>query len=195
MCGRYYVEAEDQTEELQKIIDEAQRRSRAQVKTGEIFPTDVAPVIARNRNGERAPFAMRFGYALTKGLIVNARSETADEKPLFRDGMRHRRCLVPASWYFEWEKRGKEKIKYAIAPETVGGGLLRMAGLYRLEPGTRAASFVILTREAAGEIAFIHDRMPVIVNRALEGAWLDTQNDPREVLMACGETMAFRAAV
>ncbi len=66
-----------------------------------------------------------------------------------------RRCLIPASGYYEWEKRGKEKIKYAIRPE--GARLLYMAGIYRIEKG--APVFTILTREVALGIAFIHDRM------------------------------------
>ena len=192
MCGRYYVEAEDQTEELQKIIDEAQRRSRESVKTGEVRPTDLAAVVANNKSGEPTPFAMSWGYMLNSKPIINARSETTADKPLFKDGMAQRRCLVPASWYFEWEKRGKEKIKYAIAPERQG--LLTMAGIYRIEPDTRTASFVILTRDAASGIAFIHDRMPVILSGELGRAWFDPHNDPREILVACEEKMAFRVA-
>ena len=189
MCGRYYVEAEDQTEELQRIIDEAQRRSKEPIKTGEVFPSDLAAVVANNRNGEPTPFAMRWGYALPNTRIINARSETAADKPLFKDGMARRRCLVPASWYFEWEKRGKEKIKYAIAP--AGADMIYLAGIYKVEPHP---SFVILTREAAPGIDFIHDRMPAILPCEMRCHWLDPKNDPREMLAACAENMAYRTA-
>ena len=176
----------------EKIIDEAQRRSREPVKTGEVCPTDLAAVVANNKSGEPTPFAMRWGYMLNKKPIINARSETAAEKSLFKDGMTQRRCLIPASWYFEWEKRGKDRIKYAIAPE--GAGLIYLAGTYRKESDTGAASFVILTRPAAPGIAFIHDRMPAILSVELGRAWLDPHNDPREILAACEERMAFRVA-
>lgn len=192
MCGRYYVAEEDQTVELQRIIDEAQRRSREPVKTGEVFPTDLAAVVANNRNGAPTPFAMRWGYMLNRKPIINARSETATDKPLFKDGMAQRRCLVPASWYFEWEKRGKDRIKYAIAPESAG--MIYLAGIYRKEPDAGTAAFVILTRPVAQSIAFIHDRMPAILSVELGRAWLDPHNDPREILAACEERMAFRVA-
>ena len=108
MCGRYYIESEDSTLELLAIIDEVNRKSKAgPVKMGEIFPTDVAPVIANNRSQKQAAFAMRWGYSMgdDRRPIINARSETAASKPMFNDGMVHRRCLVPASYYYEWQVR------------------------------------------------------------------------------------------
>ena len=106
MCGRYYIPDEDSAAELHEIIEQINRRANAGpvVKTGEIAPSDVAPVLANNRNLAATPFAMRWGYRLGGGkLLFNARSETADAKALFREGLRQRRCLVPAAHYFEWE--------------------------------------------------------------------------------------------
>ena len=106
MCGRYYVPDEDSAADLREIIEQINRRANAGpvVKTGEIAPSDVAPVLANNRNLAATPFAMRWGYSLGGGkLLFNARSETADAKALFREGLRQRRCLVPAAHYFEWE--------------------------------------------------------------------------------------------
>ncbi len=154
MCGRYYIPDEDSAAELQEIIEQINRRANAGpvVKTGEIAPSDVAPVLANNRNLAATPFAMRWGYRLGNGkLLFNARSETADAKALFRDGMRQRRCLVPAAHYFEWEKRGKDRIKYAIRPG--GASVMYMAGIYRLENDMPV--FTILTREPAAAISFI----------------------------------------
>ena len=136
MCGRYYVPDDDSAAELHEIIEQINRRVNAGpvVKTGEIAPSDVAPVLANNRNLAATPFARRWGYRLGDGkLLFNARSETADAKALFREGMRQRRCLVPAAHYFEWEKRGKDRIKYAIRP--VGASVMYMAGIYRIENG------------------------------------------------------------
>ena len=105
MCGRYYIAEEDCAAELQKIIEQLNRRG-AEVKTGEIYPTDTVPVLANNKSMVITPFAMKWGYTLPDGKqIINARSETAADKPLFRDGMLQRRCLIPATNYFEWEKR------------------------------------------------------------------------------------------
>ena len=116
MCGRYYIPEEDSAEELRAIIDEVNRKNKgAPIKKGEIRPTDVAPVLANNRAMIPSAFAMKWGYSLPDGKVVfNARSESASSRPMFQDGMAQRRCLVPAAYYFEWEKRGREKIKYAI---------------------------------------------------------------------------------
>ena len=164
MCGRYYIEEEDMAKALGKSIEALNRRSAGEkpVKTaGEIFPTDLVPVIANNRNMQPTVFAMEWGYTLPDGRrIINARSETAHEKGMFKDGLKNRRCLIPASNYYEWEKRDKEKIKYDIC--RADSETLYMAGLYRIE-GNKAV-FTILTREPAESIAFIHDRMPVILS-------------------------------
>ena len=160
MCGRYYVEPESSSE-LLELIAEAKRKSD-EVKTGEVFPSDTAAVIANNRQLKPTVFPMRWGFERRGGgLVINARSETAAEKQLFRESAQLRRCLIPASCYFEWERRADDKVKYAIRPK--GKELLYLGGLYtKPEPGALPC-FTILTREAADGISFIHDRMPVIV--------------------------------
>ena len=178
MCGRYELGMDD--EALLEIVDELKRRAGLEdVKlSGEVFPTDVVPVIARGRSGGVSVFPMKWGYALPDGKIaINARSETAIERALFKDGMLHRRCLIPATNYYEWEKRGRERVKYAIRP---GGRILYMAGIYRME--NERPEFVILTRDAAPGIQFIHNRMPVMFSEDVKDAWLDRNSDPEEVL-------------
>ena len=112
---------------------------------------------------------MEWGYRMEDGRrLINARLETAAQKPTFRDGMRSRRCLMPMSAYYEWERRGNDRVKYRISPKA--DGLSCLAGVYRLEEdGPR---FAVLTMEAADELAFIHDRMPVLVPYAAREAWL-----------------------
>ena len=192
MCGRYYIPDEDSAAELKEIIDQINRRHNAGpvLKTGEIAPSDTAPVLANNRSLMVTPFAMKWGYTMINGkLVFNARSETASEKPLFRDGMTQRRCLVPAAHYFEWEKRGREKIKYAIKPADVS--VLYMAGIYRIENGIPV--FSILTREPASSISFIHDRMPVILPRELTTDWLNLRFKAEEVLRSATLDISFSA--
>ena len=162
MCSRYWIAADDDGE-LAKIIAALNRKGAPEnVKTsGEIFPSDTVPVVANNRQLKAQPFAMRWGYSFPDGHpIINARSETAQTKPLFQDGMRRRRCLIPAKCYFEWERRDKERIKYAIRP--AHGRILYFAGIYHWEQHSKATfpTFAILTQQAAPEIAFIHERMP-----------------------------------
>ncbi|MBQ8987290.1 MAG: SOS response-associated peptidase [Lachnospiraceae bacterium] len=180
MCGRYFIDDGIDSEELYQIIDEVNRKSEeSSVKTsGEIFPTDVVPVIAMNRGLSRMPFAMSWGYSLPNGKTVfNARSETAAVKPMFRDGMAQRRCAVPATNYFEWE-HGKVKTKFAIKPSDQD--MFYMAGIYRFE-GHKPV-FSILTRNPAKNIEFIHDRMPFILPRDMVNDWIDPKYKAEDIL-------------
>ncbi len=193
MCGRYYIETEDSTLELMAIIDEVNRKSKAgSVKTGEIFPTDVVPVIANSKAQRQAGFPMRWGYSMgdDRRPIINARSETAATKPMFKDGMLQRRCVVPASHYFEWEQRDGKKIKHAI--RQTGSEMLYMAGIYRIEHGV-APVFTILTKAAADSIAFIHDRMPVILPTGAVDDWLNIRFDANEVIRAAVQDVEYFA--
>ena len=187
MCGRYYIREEDSASDLQEIIDQLNRKGQT-VKTGEIFPSDTVPVIANSKSMQPSPFAMPWGFTMPDGkLIINARSETAAENPMFRDGMQQRRCLLPASHYFEWEKRQREKIKYAIKPS--GSDMLFMAGLYRIE-GNKAR-FTILTSTPADSISFIHDRMPVILPKEAMRDWLNLKYSATDILRAAMATVEF----
>jgi len=193
MCGRYYIPEEDAAAELMEIIDQINRKHNAGpvIKTGEIAPTDTAPVLANNRSLNVTPFAMKWGYTMSNGMLVfNARSEEAAEKPLFRDGMAQRRCLVPAAHYYEWEKIGKQKVKYAIKP--TDSEILYMAGIYRIENGTPV--FSILTREPANSISFIHDRMPVILPREMMNDWLNPRFNANEVLQSAVLDISYNLA-
>ena len=138
---------------------------------------------------------------------------------MFSGAMQSRRCLIPCSWYFEWETRDAQqsllddmpslqiqaagqtirgkaknptKIKYAIRPKTPG--IIYLAGIYRYEENQKLPVLSILTREPAPEISFIHDRMPVIFSDKLHGQWLDRAADPMEVLKLCEKEMAYRQA-
>ena len=173
MCGRYRLDADQR--DMEEIIRALNRREEKlgadkPVKTsGDLHPGDRVPALCRGRSGGIGAFAMEWGYRMEDGRrLINARLETAAQKPTFRDGMQNRRCLMPMSAYYEWERRGNDRVKYRIAPKAEG--LSCLAGVYRLEEdGPR---FAVLTMEAADELAFIHDRMPVLVPYAAREAWL-----------------------
>ena len=173
MCGRYVIDIGRNIDLWQAIYDALAGPEGGPV-SGEIRPGDTAPVICRSRSGKPAAFMMEWGWRLDDGRrLINIRSETAGEKAIFRESLRLRRCVVPASHYFEWERRGGEKTKYAIGPSD--GSPLFMAGLYRTD-GNRT-TFAIMTREPAQNIAFIHDRMPVILSTEQAADWLDPSKD------------------
>jgi putative SOS response-associated peptidase YedK len=95
---------------------------------------------------------------------INARSETAASKPAFRSAFKHRRCLIPASGFFEWEKKGKAKQPYLFSLR--GGGPFAFAGLWECWSGPHGdgrETCTILTTEANDLVRPFHQRMPVIL--------------------------------
>lgn len=197
MCGRYYIAEDDMTEEMARIIEEINRKKTPEgMKTsGEIFPSDIVPVLANSRQQDVQPFAMRWGYTFPNSKpVINARAETAAIKPMFKDGMKQRRCLIPATHYYEWEHRGRQSIKYAIRPER--SKMLYLAGVYHLEKhdDVIVPTFTVLTREASPGISFIHDRMPVILPSDVITDWLDSRNDAVEVIQAAMLDMEYHPA-
>ena len=197
MCCRYWT---DESPELRPIVEEMNRsplmkkwQDKAKVKSyGEIFPTDVVPVIAPNRSGLRTVYPMKWGYS-GKSLLMNARSETAAEKLTFREDWVRHRCIVPASWYFEWEhypgSDGKKHTgdKYMIHPKD--SAVTWLCGLYRIENGLPV--FVILTREPGEALRFLHDRMPLIMPEELVTEWIRPDRKPEELLPRALTDMDF----
>jgi putative SOS response-associated peptidase YedK len=113
-------------------------------------------------------------------LIINARSDGVLEKPAFRNAMRYRRCIVPASGFYEWKRQGRHKQPYWIKPRA--GGPIGFAGLWETwadRDGGEIDSACIITVDANGTVRPIHDRMPAILAPADFQAWL-TAADPEE---------------
>ena len=200
MCCRYWT---DKSPELRAIVEEMNRsplvakwqKTTGITTYGEIRPTNVVPVIAPDRSGNRAVFPMKWGFS-GKSLLLNARVETAGTKPTFRDAWAKHRCIVPASWYFEWEHlrgndgRTKTGDKYMIQPKD--SAITWLCGLYRIEDGFPV--FVILTREPGEEIRFIHDRMPLILPEDLTSAWIRPETRPEELLPSALTDMMYEKA-
>ena len=201
MCSRYWT---DESPELRPIVEEMRKsplvdkwHKKTKVKTyGEMRPTDVVPVIAPNRHGERAVFPMKWGFT-GKSLLINARVETAAVKPTFKEAWQRHRCIIPASWYFEWEHRigndGRKYTgdKYMLQPR--GSSVTWLCGLYRIEEGLPV--FVVLTREPGEEIRFLHDRMPLILPQDLVGEWIRPGANPEELVQEALTDMMFEKAV
>lgn len=193
MCGRYYIDADDSSEQLRRIIEEINRtqadtEAHAMMKSGEIFPTNIVPVVGRN-----GPTLMKWGYAGYGNRVINARSETAFTKPMFRRSLMERRCLIPARGYFEWKRNstgGKTKQKFALYRADKP---LFMAGLWHEEQGETLPVFVILTRDAVPTMAHIHDRMPLILTDDTCGEWLRQDADMGLMMHRSIEELEFCA--
>jgi putative SOS response-associated peptidase YedK len=185
MCGRYYIEIDNS--EFRSIISEVEKSIA--IRSGEIYPTNIAPVLSPSGTMT----AMRWGFPKFdgKGEIINARSETAAEKNMFRRPFIEGRCLIPASWYFEWEKRGTKKVKYAFA--NVNKDPLWLAGLSKTDFNTGISYYVVLTRPAWSEISFIHDRMPVILPKESHDDWL-FGHDPTATMKSAVNEVSYELA-
>ena len=168
MCGRYILYSDSEMQDIRDIIDEVNRKVNGEVKTGEIFPTDYAPVLIQHEDKPQ-PELLKWGYPgfNGKGVIINARSETAAEKPMFRNSMVSRRCIIPSTGFYEWSHDGKKQKYQFNLPDMQS---LYMAGLYSEFNGQQC--FIILTTEANQSMAEIHSRMPVVLNQTETALWL-----------------------
>ncbi|SMC48367.1 SOS response-associated peptidase [Papillibacter cinnamivorans] len=176
MCGRYILPADRDIQEIREILDEINRKYKdTRVSLGEIYPTNTAPVLLSGAEGDLSPRPMTWGFPQWKGpgVIINARSETALQKPTFRRAFLSRRCVVPSAGFFEWSKKEgapkKEKYLFTLPGEP----MLYMAGLYDESP-EGLPRFVILTTAANPSVAEIHSRMPVVLRKSELPSW--TQN-------------------
>ena len=169
--------ADPDLKEIREILEEVQRKNET-FKTGEIFPTDQAPILIQKQN-RVTPEAVAWGFPhrYNKGVIINARVETVQERPLFRSCLPARRCVIPSTGFFEWS-HDANKVKYRF--NLPGTDVLYMAGLYNEFEGERR--FVILTTAENFSMQDVHDRMPVVLDEDAKGRWLENTPDAMELL-------------
>jgi putative SOS response-associated peptidase YedK len=146
-----------------------------------IAPTEPALILRVNAGAMRELALVRWGLipSWVKDpreftTLINARSETASEKPSFRGAMRHRRCLVPTDGFYEWTGRPGAKQPHLI--RKMGGGVFALAGLWEHwlgADGSELETMAILTTAANGDVTHLHDRMPVIIAPGHFDRWLD----------------------
>lgn len=170
MCGRYFIDDDilKEIEELVDLVDEELRQGvYFPLRARDIHPSDMAPVIVAGDKGLCCK-CQKWGFPGFSGkqLIFNARSESALEKRTFRESVEHRRIVVPATWFYEWNKNKEKNIFYRKEQP-----VLYMAGLYnRYQDEDR---FVILTTAANDSMKPVHDRMPLVLERDEIHKWLD----------------------
>ena len=181
MCSRYFLDADGNiiAYTFQVPVHDRIR------KRFNIAPTQEAPVIRAGPSGAREVAMLRWGLVpfwakdLKVGTkMINARSEGVESKPAFRAAVRERRCVVPATGFFEWQGEPGRKQPFAIT--LPGQALFAFAGLWeRWKPaeGEPVETFTIVTTDANETIARIHDRMPVIVPMDSIDTWLTAPPD------------------
>ena len=175
MCGRFTREYS--WAEIRAFLDLRWPAEMALHPSWNVAPTQAAPV-ARVRPGadDRELCSMRWGFEVpgVERPVINARAETLRTRPSFRDAVEVRRCVVPASGFYEWERDGTGRAHpyYIHAPE--GRGPYLFAGLWAHGAATGTPdTFVIITTPPNRAVGAIHDRMPAILSREAIGEWLD----------------------
>lgn len=165
MCGRYTLTCPDEDRLIASLPFDAFSETRIGFRPRyNIAPGQRSPVIYLD-GGKLILADARWGFARsTRVLAINARSETAERTPMFRDAFRTGRCLVPADGFLEWRREGRVKQPYLF--RTQDRSLFLMAGLWK------EGRYVVLTRDSAGEVEDIHNRMPVILSRERVQNWL-----------------------
>ena len=206
MCGRYAASSRPEDLALEFEIDPAAVPDQALPPDYNVAPTkEVYAVLERapketEEDTDDKPVrqlrVLRWGlvpsWAKDPGIgsrLINARMETAPDKPAFRKAFAQRRCLLPADGYFEWYGEKGHKQPFFIRPRD--GGVLAMAGLYELwrdrdraddDPQRWLWTAVVLTTEAPDDLGRIHDRMPLLVERDRWADWLDPTRSDAEGL-------------
>jgi len=184
MCGRYGRRADKQriAEWMQahntSVFDETYL-----APSYNVAPTDFQPIVRLDRDGQRELTVMRWGlvpYWAKDSKIgfstINAKSETVSTSPTFREAMKRRRCLVPAEWFYEWQKTdAKAKQPYAIAMRD--DSLFAFAGLWEMWKDRAKdqvlETYTILTTDPNELLEPIHNRMPVILAPRDYQRWLE----------------------
>ena len=184
MCGRYFV--------TEQIWDDVQRdfpevpAGFVRLPAGDIVPSMEAPALVaggeaagRLAGSSVSAAALLWGFPGFDGKrpVINARAETAADKPMFAESLRSRRCVLPAAGFYEWNKA---KQKYTFTPEDAS--LIYLAGLWR--PYGEERRFVILTREANESMQPVHDRMPLMIPWEAVRDWIADISAAKELLSA-----------
>ena len=178
MCGRFALTATP--EEVRRLFGFTDLLNFP--PRDDIRPTEPIGVVALVQ-GERRFLLVRWGFVpgwvkdpREFSLLINARAETAIDKPSFRGAMRHGRCLVPANGFYEWRSEGAgPKRPFFVAPPD--GRLVAFAGLTETwagADGSEVDTAAILTVPANDLVAPIHDRMPAVIPLEHFADWLDT---------------------
>lgn len=181
MCGRYYVNDET-AREIEAIVRQADQKlsnkifGNSSFLAREIHPTDIASVIVPN--GQKLSCrTQRWGFSgfTDKQVIFNARGESVLEKRMFRESTLHRRIVVPAVWFYEWNQR-KEKNIFSSKEQPA----IFMAGIYNYDQ--EEERFVILTTAANESMKPVHDRMPLILEKEEILPWIFNDKKAEQML-------------
>ena len=188
MCGRYTLSNPDPMR-IRARFDILESSEIAEKPRYNIAPTDPVLAVRRREDGAREAGRLRWGlvpgrWAESGRPLINARAETVGSQPAFAESFRERRCLLPADGFYEWltDDQGKRPLWFSRGD----GDLFAFAGVWaQLEQKGSdevLTSCALITTRPNGRMRPIHDRMPVVLDPAVESAWLDPEADPEELM-------------
>lgn len=205
MCGRYNLGPPIPEDELREILRSVEKNTQSRelldkLKTsGEIFPTNIVPVLVANEAR-----AMHWGMPLYGGKfrVINTRDDSLtpralaeykgrEYKKILTDGQR---CLVPVVYYYEWEKRkqaGKKEVSIRYNFRIKNQPVMYVAGIYKVQD-VEVPSFSIITTKPPEYIAWIHDRMPLILSPEAQKEWLSPDGAIDDVLRESVKTVEYQ---
>lgn len=174
MCGRFLLDSE-----IRDILEKYNISDNElfNYNKGEIFPTTTVPVVYGSIKTEVSGFVWGFQFKGAKTPVINARAETIDEKPAFRDSFTNRRCIIPVNAFYEWKSDDGKKEKHIIRHQS--DKLFSLGAIYKSfidEENKKYNAFVIVTVEANDDMKKIHSRMPLIIEKGLEDKWLKSSD-------------------
>ena len=173
MCGRYMLDSN-----IKSLLQQYRilKREAEDYKKGEIYPSENPPIIFNN--GGRTLKLAKWGFPLAgkRKLVINARGESLDTKPMFKNSFNNARCILPASLFCEWKEEGdKKKVKHEIYLKDKD--IISLGGVFKFtlnDKGEKELSFVIITTESNNQMKDIHSRMPLIIGDDTLDYWLDS---------------------
>ena len=190
MCGRYTLFDNTNSEEIRQILNILQKKQGGLIRTGEIFPANKAPALVLENNKVQ-PELITWGFPSFrgKGVIINARGETLQEKKMFRTPFAAGRCVIPSTGFYEWSHDTQQQKYLFNVPTTTA---LYMAGLYaRFDSEYR---FVIVTVAANADMQPIHNRMPLVLTHDGVSRWIRNQEQAVRLLTGALPALVRAAA-
>jgi putative SOS response-associated peptidase YedK len=198
MCGRY-AQAQGMDEIIERFDLDSSLVDKSLPLNWNIAPTNEIYIIRKNQSGRVldsaswgiiAPWQKNFTEARnSQSHAINARSESIHEKPTFRQAFRTTRCLIPATGYYEWATSlgkypPKQPFYICSQDEQTSLSIAGIWSTWKSESGAEIQSAAIITREAVGDLATIHSRMPVFMPKDRWDSWLDPKNREIETLIS-----------
>lgn len=184
MCGRYFFDlASSELKDYYNHVVLNATGKNIRVSFNEIFPTNYIVTLGLNHNSKVVPGIIKWGFQGLKNgqLVINARSETVEEKKTFSKAFRETRCVFPISGFYEWDSE-RRKLLFSARDS----GVFYLGGFYRIHKtgaGFETES-IIMTTKPNESVSPIHDRMPLIVQKDHIKEWITDLDFARKYLSA-----------